>query len=746
MSTNRLRRLTDQLARLSAVAANRWLYFTVLALCAAWPYLRTAGAFNEFRDAQVLWLYEDQARRSVLDFFQFPLWNPDFCGGFPAMGTPQSRFAAPTFLLTLIFGTTRAEPLVLFGMVLLALFGTHRYARSHGASHFGATLGASVFGLMGVFACAPFLGWFGFLGFALLPWVLSALSMREGHAVRESVIIAVSASFIVGFGGTYVAPISLVACVVEVGLLLVQRRRVAWVALSAAALLAIALSSLRLWAVWEELHRGPRLIAGISEMGWAIGGQLFGTWPPFTAETWYLVSIPAVVTAGLALLRRRRWWYLAPLVLFLWLSAGHSATPSLFAALRALPVFSLLRNAERFLVAAALTLSLGAALSLDDLRARLRRRVKWAPAVLLVGLLGIALSIPWQLQNFGLAASKRGLNAPPREVDRPFHQARGNRWAAAAWGPMSRGSLACWEAYGLPQSAKLRGDLEHEAWLEESSKGALEETRWSPNRLDFRATLNAPTTLIINQNFHRGWRSSVGTPVNRDGLLAVELPAGTNEVRLRFLPTSAIGGFVVTALALLVIALWVWRPWSAVQRVVMSAVPLVVGLIIGVAFTEPPFTTTQPTGPEGEPLFASSAPPGSTPLKVRFEGGFTMEAASVEYQPEQNRVRIELDWSRAAQVNSRVGVFVHVEPGALKRITADHLQVSDGAFLEQIPLGEVGRDVMLIDVPEAKRGVEWNVWVGLWEMRGDGHRLVIEDSGGQKSADNRVLVGTARVP
>ena len=240
------------LERLTRNPWTRACFFVALAALAVFPYLSTAGAFNAFRDAQVLWLYEDAARRSVLDFFQLPLWNPDFCGGMPALGTPQARFASPTFLLTLLFGTTRAEPVTLFAMVVLALFGAHRLAREHGATHFGATLAAPLFGLMGLFACAPFLGWFGFLGFALLPWLLVGVRQAARGKASGAALVALSTAFIVGFGGTYVAPLSLVACAVEVVLLLLRRRQVDLLTLASAVLLAAGLSAFRLWPVWEE--------------------------------------------------------------------------------------------------------------------------------------------------------------------------------------------------------------------------------------------------------------------------------------------------------------------------------------------------------------------------------------------------------------------------------------------------------------------------------------------------------------
>jgi hypothetical protein len=195
-------------------------------------------------------------------------------------------------------------------------------------------------------------------------------------------------------------------------------------------------------------------------------GTLFGTNPVWTSEAWYFVSVPGAIAALLALLRWRRTWPLAARFgVWLWLSAGTAATPSLYAALRELPVFSLLRNAERFLVPAVLTVSLAVALAINHAvaRVRLRQPPRASWPVLGLVLLGLGLALAWQLHNFDVAAGKRALSAPPVEQARPFHQARGNRWSAASFGPASRGSLACWEAYGLPQSPALRADLTQES-------------------------------------------------------------------------------------------------------------------------------------------------------------------------------------------------------------------------------------------------------------------------------------------
>lgn len=181
------------------------------------------------------------------------------------------------------------------------------------------------------------------------------------------------------------------------------------------------------------------------------------------------------------------------------------------------------------------------------------------------------------------------------------------------------------------------------------------------------------------------------------------------------------------------------------MRLALAVVPLVTGLIIAALGREAPFASSAPVGPEGEPLIVEAAPPAARPLNVRFGADVKLDAVMLEHRAD-GRVRLELDWSRGSSVNPRLGIFVHLEPGTLKRITADHLQLSDALYLEQVPLGRVGRDIMLIDVPGSKRGQTWNVWIGLWEMRGSGERIAVTEPNGVTSAENRVLVGSLAVP
>jgi hypothetical protein len=138
--------LVRVLRRLRALAAwtpARLALFAVVALVGCWPWLAHAAAFNDFRDAQVLFAYERDAVSTVRAYHQLPMWDPYYCGGISAFGTPQGRFVAPTFLLSLLFGAQRAQALTAFLLAIVGMEGFYRLAKSRTASALGPVIVSS---------------------------------------------------------------------------------------------------------------------------------------------------------------------------------------------------------------------------------------------------------------------------------------------------------------------------------------------------------------------------------------------------------------------------------------------------------------------------------------------------------------------------------------------------------------------------------------------------------------------------
>ena len=321
---------------------------------------------------------------------------------------------------------------------------------------------------------------------------------------------------------------------------------------------------------------------------------------------------------------------------------------------------------------------------------------------------------------------------------------------------MSRGSLSCWDAYPIPQSTLLRSDLPAEEYLVEPSAGSVRRTLWSPHRIDLAADLQKPARVRINQNWHPGWRSSVGRVVNDDGLLALDLPSGSNDVRVRFLPRSGFGGAIGSVIAIGV-AGWLVRrsrkhdaivgrrAWLSHAGLVLA--PLAALLLVRVAWSEPRFPPRLMTSPAGDPVLADDLPPGTTRLDVRYTPSVALVGSRVDKPVASagSDVDFELIWSAGPGAPRTVGIFVHVEPPGGAAINRDHFLVSSAVELADAPAGKLLRDHVAIAVPPgAKRGT-WTVWAGLWHARGDQALLPIQSPGSAEVVGGRVKAGTFEV-
>jgi hypothetical protein len=774
------------LRRESARTSVRLAAFAAIALAATWPLLSTADALNDFRDSQYFTLFEEAARLSVAKFHQLPLWNPYYCGGTYLLGTPSARFVSPTFLATLIFGVERADALIAFAMSVLGMEGVWRYAHGRGAAAHAALLAAPAFALSGLFAHNPPLGWANFYSFELLPWVAFGLHRAVRGSVRGAVVAGLAVTWMIGHGGTYPAPMTLFVGVVEVLGWLAARRR--WrrptavaAALGMAALaatLAAAGSMVRLWPVAQVLASGPRLLGSTEAHDLlAIGRMLF--------NGAYLVGAVALPVVLVGFVRRSARALAIAAVLVVWLAMGYGAHPSAFELLRKIPPYTMLRAPERFLALVAFYYAVLGALGATEVEALARvhgraipepaapgtagatparphralarmaaRVARWlapvATALLVGNLVPLIVDYHWRI-------GERTLMAPPSEIAGDFRQARGNRWLAAFYPAIGRGTVSCFDDYDIPQSAALREDLAAEEYLKDTSAGTVARVAWSPNRIDLHAELTHPARLLVNQNWHPGWRANVGTVVDDDGRIAVDLPAGSHELTLRFMPRSAVGGLGATLLTLVACAL-LWRRWRGstgpqtprawVSTWALAAGPFLCPLATLALLREPPRPPPNLVTPAGDPIVAEAPPSGATPLHVQLEDGVTVEGVTAQLvgRLHEQTLALEIDWRLSSKVERGLGVFIHVEADGMDSLNIDHVRISGVALFDDLPAGATLRDVIPpIAIPAPKKPTTLHVYVGVWRARGDASRLRVIDPAAAKIDDNRVLVASFNI-
>jgi hypothetical protein len=223
--------------------------------------------------------------------------------------------------------------------------------------------------------------------------------------------------------------------------------------------------------------------------------------------------------------------------------------------IRHLPLYADLRVPSRYLILAALPLTMWAGLGLDVLTARLsarhlRRLPGWLTtprigALALAAILveGLAFSTPTWLGIFTVLYQTPTLK-------RPFHQEDGDiRWMFS--GVLQNfGTLKCDEEAPLQRGDLDKGTVEsgtEQARLDDPSAGSARQVDWTPNQVTVEVDLQRPTEVLVNQNWNEHWRSSDAEVIAVAGRLAFRGVPGKRTVVLRYRPRSFVVGAWVSA-------------------------------------------------------------------------------------------------------------------------------------------------------------------------------------------------------
>jgi hypothetical protein len=728
--------------------------FLGLSLIAGFAALGQVSGMNSFHDAQFLAAYEQHARIAVMRHHELPLWDPYNCGGLYGLAAPQTRYASPFFLLTLLFGVERGAALAFVLLPALGMEGLFRYAQRWGARAVPALLVAPAFGLCGWFAHAFQFGWVQFLSFALVPFVLLGVrgALRGSRTAAFGGALAVAIT--IGFGGTYTLPMAMIPCAFELfdaalpPLAIVRRQGLRAYAqaiglrmrrlvpgLATLSVLCLGIGAYRLWPMLESVEATLRVMGGEPKHALHQLQKLLFVAADEKSETLgHFYFAPAL--AALALLSpwrgKRALW--ASALLLLALSTGHQHPLAPFSLLRHLPIYETLRYPERYLslfvIAGSVLASLGATRMLAYARRARPSRLAWLALPIL--LIACAFGVSGAMRNVGYLLGRVHLVPAPEVRDAPFRQSRGNRWMMKHFAAEGLGSLGCGEAYPLPMSTRLRGDLKAEEYLvgrdDAPADGSAERIAWSPNALTVQVESRQPVRLAVNQNYHPGWRSSVGKVTSWDGLLSVELPAGAHRVTLRFVPRSGIGGLIASLCALIGGAIYVWRrPRARWARLLAVGIgPLLVALLL-VLWPEAPWRQPAPLTDAGEPVLLTELPSEARPVRVQFDVPFALVGVQLPREPlpvDARELPLSLFFERTGKMSASIGLFLHLFGPEDRQERGDHTSVSGRVYFSRLPIGQIGRDTLVVPLPENARG-EWEVRLGLWNIHGDGGRRKI---------------------
>ncbi|RMG06633.1 MAG: hypothetical protein D6731_25410 [Planctomycetota bacterium] len=550
------------------------------------------------------------ARRALLEEGEPALWTPYRAGGHDAWADPQSLWASPLGLLSLLCGVSWGPRLF---CALCAL------ATALGVAWLGGLLGLGRAGR----ACAALLASWGTplglyaaagvptftLGLALLPWLCGCVLVGSRRSMAAGG--ALLALDLYGGDINHFLFHSLFLVFVGGGSALARRSPRRALGLVGLFLCAATLSAPKLVPSFLLSQRIPRpgSMKGRGAMTLGLLGHAFldrdavrfveapyhefvvlthdgrlahgvplAEARPETAVDWVYVGSyvgplgAALAAAGLLLLLRggRRRDFLVLVVaagVFLWLSFGPNLRPSGWRVLHALPVFSSLRSPERLVLYPFLAVVLLAGVGLDRV-ARVARTRGWVVVSLALPLLALDVAPPtWRAYRQSFVEPPRfGLERLPPRV--PFTQTWVERPSDSSYyGPpvaafAARGIGVVNGYSGVPvvpralprQHPGYRG----EAFLRGAERAL--RARFGTRRVEVE-DLPAdalPDVLVVNQNYAPGWRvdEPAGLSARRgaDGRIEVPLPRGTRRVVLRYTSPGLWLGCAVFLLGLLAFA------------------------------------------------------------------------------------------------------------------------------------------------------------------------------------------------
>jgi hypothetical protein len=588
--------------------AGLLLLWALIAFVFTWPAFQNFDNWG-IQDWDQHLFYHSVPAISLLEYGQFPLWNPYHGGGAPALGNPQSVFLSPVYLAALLFGAVHGLKIEIWLHLVIGLAGAYWLGRERRLDRISALLVSFVFMLSSMFVLVLAVGMTTFLSIALIPWLV-VLYLRAYRAWRYGIWAGLICALMFFGGGIYPVVLSVTFIVLHAGvsaLLRAARPIAALKVLGIILAFSLGLGAIKIAPSLEFMLRHVRPIDDYS--GYSIGSLWYsltgreqtiavilrlplgepGFWHGFSyffdENGMYVGLVPlALCLLGMAARGRRDAVLIICLAIFVWISFGDRIPISLWAALHELPPYDSMRVAQRFRFVYMLLVALFAGCGLQTARGwveRLARRPWLGQGVAIVSVLAILCD----LIAVNAALLRDAFTILPVETTRSaeFYQVTGfashDKENAVSDGEESRlkayyrrvmyqaegglypallsnvGTIHAYEPVPLPKRAIPRDspDYRGEVYLD-GAAGAARFAVWSPNRLVIETQAAGPGYVVVNQNYDPGWRLR-GLPGRRiepvEGLLAVQVGPDDHRFEMNYMPASFVAGASVTAVSFL---------------------------------------------------------------------------------------------------------------------------------------------------------------------------------------------------
>jgi hypothetical protein len=509
--------------------------------------------------------------QTITHFREFPFWNPYKCGGMPMLGNPENMLATPFLLVDLAMGLVAGVYLQIILHIALGFAGAYVLARVLKMGAIPGLVLASVF-----LSCSwPYLQLaMGNLQISLpiayWPWILALFFI--GIDRRKIAPLAVGGMMLAltATEGNYTFVYAgILVGVVSLTMALMRLTIRPLIAAGVVAVFGVTIGATKLLPVAEFLALFPRA-PGLACMNPAVSmiptflfsrnqdlyreipnTGLYACYSAYVSPTFALLAVMGLLSGRLKTLP----WLVAAIVCLL-LGLGDYGPYSAFALLQRLPLCSNIGFPTRFLYPCVFAVGVLAAYGADFV---CRNAGRWGPravcALLVIGLADAWLVGPPNLRYL--------YHDPAPEVMYPYPLFRqfwsDNTQVMTQYNLANLGAVNCYGTANISSNVIGYNQANYSGEYYVVGPGTVSEIEWTPDQLSYRVSAEAPAELVVNQNYYPGWRvvHGSGDLESRGGLLAVRLPAGSQEVTLRFRPRHLAVSITLTLLGVIAtILLW----------------------------------------------------------------------------------------------------------------------------------------------------------------------------------------------
>ncbi len=518
--------------------------------------------------------YEAVSRRSVLEYHQFPLWNPWQCGGNVLLANPQSPFLSIHFPLIILFGEVIATKLAIMLYLFIGLFGMWFLCRYLKMTAVTSYLPPIVLMLSGVYAIRIAVGHTNWFYIALIPWLfLCFLKAKENK--KYIILSAALLTLIFIGGGVHPFAIAIVILATYAAITVFHEKNLQsiffvlgivflFIFFSAVKLLPM-LSVYNEMLPIEQTDIQPNNIIIILNALTERHSNLTLAYYADDGTPWYwheyygyigvlpiLLFIAAIFSWKI---ESRPYIFGAGIVLIIMLS--QKLLPLFWTLLYKIPFVSVFHGPSRFLFAFIFFMSIAIGLLAESENKK----------VLLFAAIIIFIFVDLTIINSALFA--KGLYLKPQQTSNSGNfytiYAEDKEFFTEQYSTFlnNKGIWDCYERFypavqgAIPKmtfSGQRYDNYKGEVYSAETGE-EQQITYWSPNKIKINVKVADDGILILNQNYISGWKAKVDgvnqVVLNYNGAVATTITKKSHEVFFYYMPTSFIIGLLISLAALL---------------------------------------------------------------------------------------------------------------------------------------------------------------------------------------------------